>query len=426
VRTTKKTKAKKSRTRKSATRKPARKPNAKRQALAAVSRAQLALLGHLEALGLLDRPSLEKLEKKAAALGDVSDTGFGQIAGWDRALGNALSSFEAQGGDPKQAYRALVAWQNQVVELPETREGITTALRALKKVVPYSGATLFLRKADQETVEPWITVGFEVQLIGRVRFAEGLGFSSWVATRKKPVLYSSLHRNEAPSEEQVSSFLSVPLVVGGECVGVLNLGHSAEEMYDQGAQRTLILAGDILAGLVLRFLARRRIASLRIEDPRTRLATASYLRRRLEEEVVRCRELGHSMSLIAFRINELGDLTEQLGSEFGERCRQELAAVARAWRQPTELVGLGEGNTLLAVLPGARAERAQARAEALQAAVQGHNFPRRKRMTLKTGVGTYPSDAEDSQELLECVDKALCEADRSRDEAGEVYQPLAM
>jgi len=85
-----------------------------------------------------------------------------------------------------------------------------------------------------------------------------MGFSSWVASRQKPVLYSSIHRNEAPGAEQIRSFLSVPLVVAGECVGVLNLGRTEDGAYGPGSLRALILAGSMLAGLVQRHLARRR------------------------------------------------------------------------------------------------------------------------------------------------------------------------
>jgi len=423
---TKKT-ARKAAARNTGAKKPASRLSAgQKQALTKASRAQLSLLENLEGLGLLNRTSVEKLEQKAEALTEASDSGLAHVANWSRALGGSLAEFEAAGGDPKQAYRALVTWQNQVVEMPDTRDGIASALKSLKKVIPYDGATLFVRKPDEERVDPLVSVGFEVQLISRIRFAEGLGFSSWVAARKQPVLYSSLHRNEAPGEHQVRSFISAPLVVGGECLGVVNLGHADEEAYNQGSLRMLILAAGFLAALVDRSLTRERIAGLRIQDPSTGLATATYFRRRLDEEVVRCRELGHSMSLIAIRINELDQFTDHFGEEFRQRSLVDLADLIRKWRNPTELAGLGPDGTFLVLLPAARAERVQERAAALQNAVAGHNFPRRKRMTLGVGAGTYPTDAEDPQALLESVDKALYEAGQPRGGGGEVCQPIAV
>lgn len=398
-------------TKKRTTRKAAPARAVKNPALAKAARAKRSLLGRLEALGLLDQDAIERLGRKADGLKEAGSR-LEDASAWDRALFTSLAAFEAGGGDgsTKRALQAILTWQEALVDLPATVTGLETALTGLKKIVPYHGATLFLRHPDRKAVEPLATVGFEVQLVSRIRFEEGSGFSSWVASRKKPVLYASIHRNEAPDSEQVRSFMSVPLVIGGESVGVLNLGHREESAYDPGTLRRLVISGAILAGMVGRYVFGSQIQAREISDPATGLATPSYLRTRLDEEVVRCRELGHSMSLVMFRLAELADLTAQYGDGFRDRCRQELAALARTWRGPTELVGLGKEDTVVAILPAARRERAETRTEEFANLVRRHNFPRRKRMTVESGLATYPADAESPQELLEFVDKSLRDA----------------
>lgn len=417
---TRKTGARKTtRSAKAATRKTTRK-TARKAAKPAVKtaeikvkagRAKMALVERLQGFGLLDQSAVERLEKKVDALAEASGNGLDQATSLDRALNNTLGNFEEAGGDGsvKRSVQSLVTWIESLGDLPGTREGIARAMNALKKVFPYHGASLYLRNPDTQGVDHLLSIGFEVQLIGRIRFLEGNGFSAWVATRKKPVLYASLHRNEAPGLEHVRSFMAVPLMVGGNCVGVLNLGHRDEEAYDQAALRRLLIAGGVLAGLVQRYLSEIQVKAREIQDPQTHLATTDYIRRRLEEEVVRCRELGHSMSLVTFKLSEFAEYADQFGDEFRQRCRQELAGLAESWRGPTELVGHGKNESLVVILPSARREKAQARAEAFAQMVKKHNFPRRKRMTVEFGVGTYPADAEESQELLEYVDKSLQE-----------------
>lgn len=386
----------------------------KNPSLAKAARAKHSLLGRMEALGLLDQDAIERLGRKADGL-KATGSKLDDASAWDRALFTSLADFEAGGGDGsvKRVLQAILSWQESLVDLPADPSGLGTALAGLKKIVPYHGATLFLRHPDRKAVEPLVTVGFEVQLVSRIRFEEGSGFSSWVASRRKPVLYASIHRNEAPDSEQVRSFMAIPLVIGGESVGVLNLGHREENAYDAGSLRRLVVAGAILAGMVGRHVFGSQIRAREITDPATGLATSTYLRNRLDEEVVRCRELGHSMSLVTFRLAELGDLSGQYGEGFVERCRRELATLARTWRRPTELVGMGKEDTVVAILPAARRERAEARIEDFANLVRKHNFPRRKRMTVESGLATYPADAESSQELLESVDKSLREAPRS-------------
>jgi GAF domain-containing protein len=81
--------------------------------------------------------------------------------------------------------------------------------------------------------------------------------------------------------------MSVPLVVGGDAVGVLNLGHREEGAYTPTELRRLLLAGGMLAGLVQRYVSSRQIRAREIRNPGTGLATPHYFRSRLEEEVVR-------------------------------------------------------------------------------------------------------------------------------------------
>ena len=392
----------------------------RKAALARAAREKQALLRQIVDLGLLNQDAVERLKKKGQALETAGAEGLKAAASWDRSLLNGLAAFRDAGGDGDAAasLKALVAWQSKTATLPATREGITQALGALGKVIPADGITLLVRDPDRGRVVPLVTIGTEVELISRIRFTEGMGFSSWVAMRKQPVLYSSLHRNEAPSTRPLRSFMAMPLVVGDESVGVLNLGNRRDGAYTPASLRVLILAGGILAGLVQRYVAGQQIAAREIRDRRTGLATEGYLQSRLEEEVVRCRELGHSMSYLVVQLNELDEHAARFGGDYRRRCRREFAELVDEWRRSTDLVGHETGDRLAVVMPSARAAEAQARAEELRALLEKHNFPRRKRMTAGIGLACYPTDAEDAQGLREYADRLLretFEADSTRE-----------
>lgn len=396
-------------------------------AAAKTVKAKQALLDRLAGFGLLDQDAVLRLEKKAETLLETGGSGDAP-ASWDRALTASLGSFEEAGGDGsvKRGLQSLVLWTESIRDIPATGEGLEQALAAVKRVVPFHGSSLYVRNPHGNGIAPAASVGFPVELISRIKFQDGAGFSSWVAARQKPVLYASLHRNEAPGSEHVRSFMSVPLVIAGETLGVLNVGHREEGAYDEPMLRRLILAAGGLSALVQRFVSVEQIQAREIRDALTGLATAPYFRERLDEEIVRCRELGHSMSLCVLRLNEFAGHVLQFGSEFRSRCRADLARVVREWKDPSELVGHGDKDSLVVLFPSARREKAESRAAALAEAVNRHNFPRRKRMTMGYGIGTYPSDAEDSQELLDFVDKASYEATRSGGEVEGLSQSLAL
>jgi GGDEF domain-containing protein len=418
ARSTKKASAKTAKT--PAKRAPADKKTASRKAdpMAKVGRESAALIEALEGMGLLPTDAAEALAAKASALGaGTLSEGLGNVAAFEKALGNRLSDFAGAGGDGKAGsiHQALIVWRKQVSELPVDEKGLTEALVSLGKVLPFCGATIFLREPEPGRVLPLVSAGFTVDLISRIRFTEGQGFSAWVAARKKPVLYPALHRNEAPREDQVRSFMAAPLVVGGECIGVVTLGHNVEGTYTPATLRTLLLASAMLAGHVQRHLAERQILAREITDRVTGFYTAAYLRSRLEEEVVRCRELGYSMSVLVFRMVELSELHARFGGDYRRRCMADLGDLIRGWKAPTELVGHLEDGRLVALLAGAGPDRAEARGAALGRILEKHSFPRRKRMSVRVGVAAYPSDAESAQELLSVADKGLSESARSTD-----------
>jgi diguanylate cyclase (GGDEF)-like protein len=425
AKTTKKTKTTSKTTRKTA--RTAKKPAGRTTRTASTGRtgsgpaakaaaAKTRLLDTLGSLGLLDTATAESLTGDAGKIDEGTlGKSLERAAGWDGVLQKALAEYDAAGGDGRTANttQALVTWQKSLDGLPADRAGVEKAITGLRKVLGFTGATVFLRDTEASRVRPYVSVGFEVDLISRIRFTEGDGFSSWVATRRKPILYGALHRNEAPRDDQVRSFIAVPLVVGESCVGVLTLGHNEPDTFGPQQLRLAIVAGSIVAGLVLKTLADRQIAEREITHRLTGFYTRSHLRARLEEEVVRGRELGYSMSVIKIRLEELAGHVDRFGDDYRTRTLDDLRTLLAEWRKPTELVGHDEGDTLVAILPGDNGMRATERARALAELLEKHSFPRRKRMTARVGVASYPADAEEAQDLLGFADKALDGAARS-------------
>ena len=71
------------------------------------------------------------------------------------------------------------------------------------------------------------------------------------------------------------------------------------------------------------------------------------------------------MSVMVFRLNELPEYADQFGPDFRARCRSELSQAVQGWAEPYELVGHGDQDSLVVLLPSARKEKAESRAAAL-------------------------------------------------------------
>jgi transcriptional regulator with GAF, ATPase, and Fis domain len=96
-------------------------------------------------------------------------------------------------------------------------------LRLVGKSVEYSSASLFWLDKRENQIEELSSVGKKVDLIDFVKFNTGSGFSAWVAMEKRPILLSNLHRKRF--KNGIRSFLSIPLTLGDQLLGVMNFSH---------------------------------------------------------------------------------------------------------------------------------------------------------------------------------------------------------
>ena len=406
--TTKATKKTETKTPKKATKKAG---SMKTDPLMSLNQSMQALLEEIQDLGFLTSRDADQLaEDIPKGTSGTLTEGIQHAAKWEKKLAGHMNEFSSQGGDGKlsSVHESLLLWQRKLVAVPPTRAGMEQALAALKKVIPFAGATVFLRDPESQAVRPYFSSGFQVDLISKVAFDSGNGFSSWIATRKKPILYTSLHRNEAPQSDVVRSFMAVPLQVADVCVGVLTLGHSEDGAYKPSSLRTLMVVAPMLAGLVQRMMADAQVARLQVFDPVSGLMTSKHVESRLEEEVIRCRELGYSMTMVALELPELAAHADRFGPEYRTRALAEVGALVEGWIKAPEMVGLNGKDRILLILPGlGGGDRARNRISELTRALEGHSFPRRKRLTTRIAVAAYPSDAESSQDLLSYADRVL-------------------
>lgn len=121
-------------------------------------------------------------------------------------------------------------------------------LKLVAKSVEYSSASLFRLDKTENQIEELASVGKKVDLIDFVKFNTGSGFSAWVAMQKRPILLPNLHRKRF--KNGIRSFLSIPLNLGAELLGVINLSHIKPNAFGPKELQFLTsVSGPIALGL---------------------------------------------------------------------------------------------------------------------------------------------------------------------------------
>lgn len=288
-------------------------------------------------------------------------------------------------------------------------DAFTAALQQVQRAVPFENATLFVVDRDHGTLVEAATLGERIDLIGHVRFDRGLGFSSWVAQSRKPVLLNDLHREGGSEAPTVRSFLSVPVMVQGDLLGVVNLSHSRPGAFDEESAGRVSLMMLPVSAMVIRLVLLREEERLGTTDELTSLFNKRAFDRSLESEVGKAKRYGHKLSVVVLDVNapgreRPGSVTTQVLSDMGK-------ALKRAARG-TDCVARYGADEFRILLPHTDTPEAMIAAERLRGLVEKQATARRRKVTVSIGVATFPADAQDPSALNTRAERAVLAARR--------------
>ena len=378
----------------------------------------------LETLGtrrVLKKAECDRFAKDldAAAAKKRSSDVFGSAIAINKKLMAALERSRAVAGARHVSEADVLHAVSEIVQrTAEPVAALREALGAIRSIIPYENATLFVLNRESQKFEPAATVGETIDLIGHVAFDRGKGFSSWVASQKKPVLLNDLHREGGGEGPSVRSFLSVPVILMGEVVGVVNMSHSRPEAFDEDSTRMVALFSQQLAAVINRAVLVREMERMTVTDDLTTLFNRRHFDRNLRGEIERAKRYGHKVSVVVLDIDNFKTVAERQGGPVARLVLSDMGKLLKKFARNTDCVARYSEEEFAILLPHTDGREAAIAAARLRTVVEGHLFPRRKKLTVSVGVATYPADAADPMSLLVRADQSLFEARRTARERG--------
>lgn len=120
----------------------------------------------------------------------------------------------------------------------------------LHKIIQYDHCAVFLFDEEINKIELVAQKGKAIDLIEQVSFALGKGFSAWVAQEKRTVLLNDIQKSSTYKSQVFRSFLSIPLELEAELVGVINFGHKDPHAFSKDVIPQLSLISVLLASII--------------------------------------------------------------------------------------------------------------------------------------------------------------------------------
>ena len=235
-------------------------------------------------------------------------------------------------------------------------------------------------------------------------------------------------------KDWVGSIIGIPLKVGDNVVGVMNLSRSILGGFSASELRLLSLLSDQAAVAISNASLHLMISRQAYSDTLTGLPNRRALDERLEEEVLSARRNGYSFAVIMMDLDGFKAVNDTYGHTVGDNVlRLVFSQMARGVRTTDFLARYG-GDELTLILSQTELVSAQIVSEKIIEGMKKLKYKlpdgSRLKLGISGGIALYPVHARSGPDLLRAADAALYHAKKYRRGTFEIAQgitgPLAV
>lgn len=130
----------------------------------------------------------------------------------------------------------------------------------------------------------------------------------------------------------------------------------------------------------------------------------------IRREIARAKRYGRKVSLLFLDVDSFKKLNDQYGHMSGDSALQYLGKILVEKKRLEDIVARYGGDEFVMLLPDTKKEEALRLADRLRERVENRNIAidgHQLSVTISGGVATFPDDAQDAVNLIQCADHAL-------------------
>lgn len=264
--------------------------------------------------------------------------------------------------------------------------------------------------------------GIKKGVAKKIRMRVGAGISGTVYKDGKPLLVKRTGRSlpeQKKAHYRTGSFISMPLKLGDETIGVLNLtdridGRAFSER-DMEFLRSLAYCASIAIRGMNCCSRLEELKTLSVTDGLTGLFNRRYFDERLSEELHRGIRYKSTFSLAMIDIDDFKLFNDTEGHVAGDEVLKAIRHISRESLRSIDVIARYGGEEFTVIMPETEKEEAFLVAERTRKNIQEllsgrwEKFPL-KDLTVSIGISSFPSDGKVASTLIRHADKALYQA----------------
>lgn len=280
--------------------------------------------------------------------------------------------------------------------------------------------SLMLVNEDASYLTVMAAKGINRRFFPEIKIRAGEGIAGRVFMEGEPIIMDDIGKNEwgviSRPKYRTGSFISIPLKIGEDTIGVLNLSDKIQggtfSVEDMCLLRSFASYASIALERSSYYSLAGHLKELSITDPLTGLFNRRYFDERFLEELHRSRRHSLFFSLAMIDIDDFKLFNDTEGHLAGDEMLKCTANIAKDSLRVTDVIARFGGEEFAVIMPQTGADEAFLVAERIRRSVKedlpaawGELFNRE--LTISIGVTTFPDGGANRKELIRNADKAL-------------------
>ncbi|GAB4282909.1 MAG: hypothetical protein Kow0029_28760 [Candidatus Rifleibacteriota bacterium] len=253
---------------------------------------------------------------------------------------------------------------------------------------------------------------------GKFELQVGEGIAGEVVATCRPILCMDCANDERFKNydnrndlKPPTTLVSVPLIVHGTSVGVVNLSdRSTSEPFNQEDLDLL----QAIVGQMAMSIDNARLHELTITDSLTELYIQKYFHIRLEDEIKRARRFSFPLTLVIFDIDKFSLFNEKNGRKLGDAALWEIGQILKDSVRATDIPCRSGPEEFAVILAHTNAGQALVFAERLRERIAGFVIKRgdqEGKLTVSLGIAEYSNETVHApHKLIEMAEEAVAES----------------
>jgi len=246
--------------------------------------------------------------------------------------------------------------------------------------------------------------------------------AGWVAQQGEALLVEDvdtdprLKSNSKSGRYKTKSFISLPLKVDSQVIGVMNVTDKLAgiKVFTEDDLRYLRLVAHHTVIQIENIRLCEKLASLAVTDAVTNLFNHRYFQEQLNVEILRAQRYKHALSLVIFDIDFFKVYNDRYGHLEGDKVLKQVAWIIKQDVRQVDIICRYGGDEFVLILPFTDLNSAKFVAEKIRKSIEEMDLfdketQKNIRVTISGGVASYRRDLK-KEDLIALADRALYKA----------------